>query len=293
MAGYAPLATGEAGGARPGELRDLFAEAPLQGNPLAVFFDGRGLTSERMQALARELNLSETVFLLPADDGSDLRARIFTPSMEMPFAGHPVLGTAVLAARALGTASIRLQTSAGSVAVEVSGRTPTSFFGRMQQPIPTWAEFDRRPALLAALGLSGSGLPVEVYCNGPRHVYVEATDAQTVAALAPDQAALLALGAVGVNCFAGFGSSWKNRMFAPGMGVAEDPATGSAAGPLALHLARHGRIEFGDEIEIDQGVEIGRPSRLLARACGSGAEVESVEVAGAAVLVAEGVFAVD
>ena len=99
------------------------------------------------------------------------------------------------------------------------------------------------------------------------------------------------LGAIlGVNCFAGEGRRWKTRMFAPGGGIPEDPATGSAAGPLAVHLARHGRIAWGDEIEISQGTEIGRPSKLYARVDGSVEALERVEVGGAAVVVARGEF---
>ena len=110
-----------------------------------------------------------------------------------------------------------------------------------------------------------------------------------VAALLPDFSRLAGLDAVlGVNCIAGSGTHWKTRMFAPAAGVTEDPATGSAAGPLALHLARHGRIAFGDEIEISQGVEIGRPSTLFARVDGSADQVERVEVGGSAVIVSRG-----
>src|SRR6185295_16096601 len=103
---------------------------------------------------------------------------------------------------------------------------------------------------------------------GPTHVYVALGSREQVAALAPDMGALRRL-PVGVNCFAGEGRRWKTRMFAPGHGVDEDPATGSAAGPLAVHLARHGRIAFGEEIEIEQGAEIGRPSKLFAVVHGS------------------------
>jgi len=109
--------------------------------------------------------------------------------------------------------------------------------------------------------------------------------------LRPDLARLATLESVlGVNCFAGSGLRWKTRMFAPADGIPEDPATGSAAGPLAVHLARHGRIAFGDEIEISQGAEIGRPSTLYARAEGSAEKVERVEVGGSAVVVARGEF---
>jgi trans-2,3-dihydro-3-hydroxyanthranilate isomerase len=160
----------------------------------------------------------------------------------------------------------------------------------MRQPIPTWQPFEREPELLAALGVARSALPVDAYVNGPRHVYVALESEDAVAALSPDLRALGALGELGVSCVAGSGARWKSRMFAPGLGVAEDPATGSAAGPLAVHLARHARIAFGDEIEIRQGVEIGRPSLLRARAVGSAREIERVEVGGAAVIVARGEF---
>jgi trans-2,3-dihydro-3-hydroxyanthranilate isomerase len=111
-----------------------------------------------------------------------------------------------------------------------------------------------------------------------------------VAALKPDFSALARLPEVGANCFAGSGLSWKTRMFAPSHGVAEDPATGSAAGPLAIHLARHGRIKFGEEIQIRQGAELRRPSLLYARAYGSPEKIERVEVGGSAVTVARGEF---
>jgi trans-2,3-dihydro-3-hydroxyanthranilate isomerase len=133
-------------------------------------------------------------------------------------------------------------------------------------------------------------LPIEAYRNGPVHVYVELADPQAVAALRPDLAAVERLGVYGVNCFASAGGHWKTRMFGPALGVPEDPATGSAAGPLAVHLARHGRIEFGHQIEIEQGVECGRPSRLFARVEGSPAQIDRVAVGGSAVIVARGEY---
>jgi len=161
----------------------------------------------------------------------------------------------------------------------------------MQQPIPTVEAFGPQDELFAALGVSGSELPVELYDLGIRHVYVALSSEEAVAALEPDYAALTRLtGIVGVNCFAGSGTHWKTRMFAPADGVPEDPATGSAAGPLAVHLARHGRIPFGEQIKITQGVEIGRPSTLFARVDGSAERVERVEVGGSAVVVARGEF---
>jgi trans-2,3-dihydro-3-hydroxyanthranilate isomerase len=160
----------------------------------------------------------------------------------------------------------------------------------MQQTIPQWRPYERERDLLRALGLERSGLPVEAYPNGPLQVYVQLESERAVAALRPDFAALIALGEVAANCFAGAARSWKTRVFAPGLGVFEDPATGSAAGPLALHLARHGRIEFGEEIEVRQGLEVGRPSTLYARVEGTGERVDCVEVGGSAVIVAEGEF---
>jgi trans-2,3-dihydro-3-hydroxyanthranilate isomerase len=187
---------------------------------------------------------------------------------------------------------IRLETGAGVVPVALERDGSRIVFGRMEQPIPTVEPLGEREAeLLAALGVERSQLPVELYDNGMKHVYVCLGSEDEVAALRPDLARLAEYGSVlGVNCFAGSGSRWKTRMFAPGGGVDEDPATGSAAGPLALHLARHGRIAFGDEIEISQGAELGRPSTLHARVDGSAEAVERVEVGGSAVIVAHGEF---
>jgi trans-2,3-dihydro-3-hydroxyanthranilate isomerase len=162
-------------------------------------------------------------------------------------------------------------------------------FGRMSQPIPTVRPFERGDELLAALGVPGSELPLELYESGVGNVYVLLPDEEAVAAVEPDLAAVgRIMGDVHANCSAGSGTRWKTRMFAPGDGVPEDPATGSAAGPLAVHLARHGRIAFGEEIEVTQGVEIGRPSTLYARAEGTTERVERVEVGGSAVVVARG-----
>jgi trans-2,3-dihydro-3-hydroxyanthranilate isomerase len=267
---------------------DVFTDTPLEGNPAAVVTDARDIPAGRMQRIAREFNLSETVFVLPAENGGDARVRIFTPSAELPFAGHPVLGTAVVLGEAADTQAITLETGAGAVPVELVRQNGRIVSGRMRQPVPVWEPYDMAGELLAALGLEPSGLPVEAYRNGPRHVYVELRSEQAVASLQPDMGALAKLPGIGVGCFAGAGSRWKSRNFAPALGVPEDPATGSAAGPLAVHLARHGKIPFGQEIEISQGAEIGRPSRLYARAAGTADRVDSVEVAGAAVIVARG-----
>ena len=271
-------------------LLDVFTDTPLQGNQLAVFPDGHEIAARHMQPLARELNLSETVFVLPAQQGGDARIRIFTPTVELAFAGHPVLGTAIVLGAERARDAVSVETGAGSVSVALQGGGARVACGWMQQPIPPWRPYERAAELLQALGVQRSRLPVEAYANGPLHVYVELDSEAQVAALRPDLRALGELEGVGASCFAGAGGSWKTRMFAPALGVAEDPATGSAAGPLAVHLARHGRIAFGEEIEIRQGAELGRPSLLRARAVGSPERIERVEVGGSAVTVARGEF---
>jgi trans-2,3-dihydro-3-hydroxyanthranilate isomerase len=269
---------------------DVFTAEPLAGNQLGVFADGRPFSAEQMQRLAREMNFAETTFVLPSKQGAEALIRIFTPANELPFAGHPVLGSAFVVGTALGLASVVLETGVGLVPIELEREDDRVVFGWMEQPLPSWEQYQHESELLAALGVACSGLPVEAYRNGPMHVYVELEGEEAVAALAPDFAALAGLPAATVNCFAGAGRRWKTRMFAPALGVPEDPATGSAAGPLAVHLARHGRILFGDEIEICQGAEIQRSSVLYARAEGSSDRLEQVAVGGCAVIVARGEF---
>lgn len=271
-------------------VADVFTDVPLTGNPLAVFTDARGLDADAMRALACEIGFSETVFLFPAEDGGHARMRIFTPRSELPFAGHPVLGTAFVLGGPLQLGRIELETGRGVIPVELerddSGRI---VFGRMDLPVPSVSAVDDPEPIFAALGVERSLLPVECYDLGATHVFVCLGSESEVAALRPDLRALDRLGGTGVNCFAGSGTRWKSRMFSPEIGV-EDPATGSAAGPLACHLARHGLIEWGVGIEIEQGDEVGRPSRLHARAHGGHGLIDGVEVGGSAVIVARGEF---
>jgi trans-2,3-dihydro-3-hydroxyanthranilate isomerase len=272
-------------------LADVFTDRPLEGNGLAVFTDAREIPEALLQPLAREMNLSETVFVYPAEGEGHARMRIFTPVSELPFAGHPVLGTAFVLAGPLQLTEIRLETGVGIVPVALEREEGRIVFGRMSQPVPTFRPFERGDELLAALGVEGSRLPLELYESGLGNVYVLLADEQAVAAVVPDLSAVAeVMGTVHANCVAGSGKRWKTRMFAPADGVPEDPATGSAAGPLACHLARHGRIGFGEEIEISQGAEIGRPSALYARVEGSPERIERVEVGGSAVIVARGEF---
>lgn len=269
-------------------IADVFTDEALKGNPVAVFLDATGIDAERMQRIAREMNLSETVFVLPAERDGDVRVRIFTPVNELPFAGHPTLGCAIVLGD--GRDTLSMETAMGTVPFTYDRSRSAALSASMRQPVPTWEPYDQVDELLAALGLAGSTLPVDVYRNGPRHVYVGLPDVPALSALRPDQRALAEHLDVGTNCFAGSGTTWRLRMFSPAYGVAEDAATGSAAGPLAIHLVRHGQVPFGKQIEIWQGVEMGRPSLMLATASGAGQQVAQVEVAGAAVIVARGTF---
>jgi trans-2,3-dihydro-3-hydroxyanthranilate isomerase len=278
------------GGARTWEhlVLDVFTDTPLEGNPLAVFPDATGIPGPLMQRVARELNLSETVFVQPAKRGGDARVRIFTPTQELPFAGHPVLGAAFVVGTRDARDRVRLETGIGIVPVDLERRDGRIVFGWLAQPVPRWRPYEHAGEVLAALGVAGSELPVEAYDNGPLHVYVALPDEDAVAAVRPDLARLARLEGVAVNVVAGVGRRWRTRMFGPGIGVDEDPATGSAAGPLAVHLVRHGQLRAGEELDIRQGLELGRPSRLYARVEGPATRMTAVQVGGAAVVVAQG-----
>jgi trans-2,3-dihydro-3-hydroxyanthranilate isomerase len=267
---------------------DVFTDTPLTGNQLAVFTDARALDEAAMQALALEVGFSESVFVLPPEGDGNVKIRIFTPLTELPFAGHPVLGTAFVLAAPLQLPTIRLETGAGVVAVELDrDESGKLVFGRMEQPVPGVRPFGDVEPLFRALGVESATLPVERYDNGATHILVALASEEEVAALRPDVAALAPFAVTGVDCFAGAGASWKSRMFWP---LGEDAATGSAAGPIACHLARHGLIAWGDDIVIRQGAEIGRPSTLYARADGGDGLIDRVTVGGQAVTVARGEF---
>ena len=269
---------------------DVFTDRPLAGNQLAVFTDARKIPEDVLQPLAREMAFSETVFVYPAERGGHAKLRIFTPASELRFAGHPVLGSAFVLAGPMQLEEIRLETGAGVIPVRLEREGAKIVFGRMQQPVPTVEPSPVDEAeLLDALGVEASQAPIELYDNGMRNVYVVLRDEDEVAALTPDLYRLARLpDVIGFNCSAGAGKSWKTRMFAPADGVPEDPATGSAAGPLAVHLARHGLAPFGEEIVVSQGVELSRPSVLYATVWGTPDRIDRVEVGGGAVVVARG-----
>jgi trans-2,3-dihydro-3-hydroxyanthranilate isomerase len=267
---------------------DVFTDRALTGNQLAVFTDARTVDDATMQALALEIGFSETTFVLPPEAGGQARVRIFNPLAEMPFAGHPVLGTAWVLATPLQRGVVELETGIGIVPVEIDRDESGALeFGRMVQPTPAIRTVEDTDTLFAVLGVDGSELPVELYDNGATHIVVTLGSEAEVAALAPDSSAIARFGVTGVNCIAGAGSSWKNRMFWPN---GEDAATGSAAGPVACHLCRHRLVEWGEWIEISQGVEIGRPSTLFACADGGADGIERVLCGGRAVIVARGEF---
>jgi trans-2,3-dihydro-3-hydroxyanthranilate isomerase len=270
-------------------IADVFTGEPLTGNQLAVYTDARNIPEERLQDIAREMNFSETVFVFPPTDGdAHVHIRIFTPAQELPFAGHPTLGSAFVLAGPLQLTEIRLETGIGVVPVRVDREGARISFGWMTQNVPTWKPYEREADALAALGVERSALPVEEYENGPRFVAIALESQDAVAAVDPSLGELRKLGELGFMTFAGEGDRWKTRMFGPALGVAEDPATGSAAGPLGVHLLRHRLIESGQEIELTQGTEIKRPSKLHVRVTGTPDQIESVEVGGEAVIVANG-----
>ncbi len=269
---------------------DVFTDTPLAGNQLAVFTNAEGLTTATMQALALEMGFSESVFVLRAKDGGHARMRIFTPTSELPFAGHPTLGTAFVLGQPMQTTTIRLETGAGIVPVVLEREGARVVFGWMTQPLPRVEPFAEGAALLAGLGVERSLLPIERYHLGPSHVFVALASRREVLAVQPDYVALARLVDAGICVFASSGARATSRTFAPAHGVKEDAATGSAAGPLAVHLGRHGQLAFGEELVISQGEVIGRPSTLYARAYGSAEALERVEVGGAAVVVAHGEF---
>src|SRR5215471_9616423 len=177
------------------ELCDVFTDRPLAGNALAVFTDADEIDGATMQALARETNLSESAFVLRAGHaGADARIRIFTPTMELPFAGHPTLGSAFVLATPNERDAIRLETARGVIEVRLTRQNGRLVFGWMTQPLPRFELFSATERLEAALGITRSERPIELYDNGPHYVLVELRTAEEVASLRPNLARLEAFG---------------------------------------------------------------------------------------------------
>jgi trans-2,3-dihydro-3-hydroxyanthranilate isomerase len=269
-------------------LCDVFTERPLAGNPLCVFTDARGLDAATMQALAREMNLSETAFVLPPEQGGHARLRIFTPAVELPFAGHPTLGTAFVLGGPMESVGLRLELAIGVVHVKLEREAARIAFGWLTLPPALPLDVENGPQILAALGASSASADLFAHQNGPEHIFVELPSEGAVSVLSPNFSALAHATKAGVFVFFFDGKYCRARCFAPGKGVNEDPATGSAVGPLCASLASSGRLGPGDILRVEQGVEMGRPSTLYARVLPGGA----VELGGSARVVARGQFVI-
>jgi len=268
---------------------DVFTDKALGGNPLAVFREPGKLDAGMMQAIAKELHLSETTFVLPPSSAAaDHRVRIFTPDAELPFAGHPTLGTAFVLAEGK-DGSMRLEEGVGVIRVTLS-----EGFVQMEQPLPafTGTTISRKQAA-DALGLAveevRSDVPIQVGSSGVPFLFVPLANLKAVRrARRPGGIE----GNVYVFAMSGerSGSHAHGRMFAEGLGVSEDPATGGAQGPLGAYIVAHElvRVEPTTRIRVEQGFEIGRPSILDIEVDRTAAAVTAVRVGGRCVPVGGG-----
>ncbi len=288
---------------------DVFTDRPFTGNPLAVFPEAEGLSTEEMQSIAKEMNLSETTFVLPPTDRkARFRLRIFTPASELPLAGHPVVGTCfVLAERGVipleeGTNRIFQECKAGVLPVDIVVRN-----GKVEEVIMTQSpprffdEYGNRPLLAAAVGLPEAellpdDLPAQVVSTAVPQLMVPAASLHHLGRIELDLVALRrVLRETESDCFMIFtrecvhpGGTVHARMFAPGLG--EDPATGSASGALGAYLVKRGlaRANPTARILVEQGYEMGRPSSIHVEVDADDAGPTEVRVGGKAVEVAEG-----
>ena len=299
---------------------DVFTDRPLLGNQLAVFPDARGLTTEQMQAIAREINFSESTFILPAErPDTDIRMRIFTPAVEMPMAGHPTVGStfalAHLGAIPVGTRRFVFGLNVGPTPVDLEWDGDRMAFAWMTQGTPTFSRVVRdRDAVASAIGLRVEdlidNLPIQEVTCGVPYLFVPLRDRDAVDRATGDAVAMLKLPDLSrahpaillfaLDVVSGFSRTSEgrlkdttySRMFAPGLGVLEDPATGSAAGPLGCYLVEHGLVtsEQAREMTNAQGVKMGRASRIHMSITGAPGAITDVKVGGQAVLVARGEF---
>ena len=288
---------------------DVFTEEPLSGNPLAVFVDGRGLAADRMQAVAREMNFSESTFILPPEaPGTDVRMRIFTPATEMPMAGHPTIGSTFALAHTgvirSGLPRFVFGLGVGPIPVDLEWEGERLRFAWMTQRNPTVGPaLDAREAVAAAIGLGATDLapelPVQQVSCGVPFLIVPIRSREGVDQATSDASAFRRLVvSTGINLPiflfamspAGSPDTVYSRMFAPEFGIVEDPATGGASGPLGCYLVRH-RLVSGDaalRITCLQGVAMGRPSRIHVSIASRSDEIVEVKVGGQAVLVGRG-----
>jgi trans-2,3-dihydro-3-hydroxyanthranilate isomerase len=287
---------------------DVFTSRPFAGNPLLVVPDARGLSTAQMQAIAREINYSESTFVLPPDDPRhSYRQRTFVPFKEIPYAGHPTVGTAVVMAAlgkvgVNGETEISIEVGFGPLTLELIREEGSIRRVRMEQGRPAWekplAEGASRVRAAAAIGLPPSALhpdlPMQVVSTGNRTLVLPLRDVASVSEAAADVRALNALekelDVLIAYLFAFDGERVHARAFCPGAGVPEDPATGSAAGPLGIYLALHGALPGGaPHFLVDQGIEMGRPSEIeVTVERGADGAPSGVRVAGSAVLMMQG-----
>lgn len=291
---------------------DVFTDRRREGNQLAVFLDGRGLDAATMQSIAREMNFSESTFILPAEKAdTDVRMRIFTPGAELPMAGHPTIGSTFALAHVARIPSGRdhfvFGLGAGPTRVELKWEGSQLGFAWMDQQLPdiraivVTAEDVVRAVGVDRDAFTRTGLPaIEISCGVP-YILLPLDTRAAVDAAEPDVPALrrlrsaFAVDYVGVYVFTleptEPGVTAYSRMFASGLGIPEDPATGSACGPLGCYLVRHGlgQGEAARKMVNRQGVAMGRPSRIhIAIATDDQRNITRVQVGGQAVLVAEG-----
>ncbi len=304
----------------PGQKRlqfyqaDVFTDEPFGGNPVAVFPDADGLTDEELQRIAREMNLSETVFVFPpTDQAAVVKMRIFTPTQEIPFAGHPVIGTFFVLG-SLGRLALRepvtrvlQECNLGLFPVDIHTHDGVIERVVMAQPTPQFLDVIEEPealfAIARALGISKSAItetrfPVQVVSTGLPVIIVPVRTLTAVRSIVPDVAAIAELsqqyGANGMMVFSTMtveqSSTVHTRMFAPLIGIVEDPATGSASGALGAYLVQHGVVDIRPETEIiaEQGYEIDRPSRILIQVNSDDDAIQGVMVGGESVLVVDG-----
>jgi trans-2,3-dihydro-3-hydroxyanthranilate isomerase len=290
---------------------DVFTSEPLLGNQLAVFPDARGLTTERMQAIAREMNFAESTFILPPErPHTDIRMRIFTPAVEMPMAGHPTVGSTFALAHIgvipHGRQRFVFGLNVGPTPVDLDWDGDRLRFVWMTQAVPTFGPVvAERARVAAAIGLGekdlAADLPVQEISCGVPYLIVPLRDRETVDRAIPRADATLDVPGVSrrqpaILLFAPEvrlkAETTYSRMFAPGLGVMEDPATGSAAGPLGCYLVKHRCVagaEARDIVNV-QGVKMGRASRIYIDITGDADAITGVKVGGQAVLVARGEF---
>jgi trans-2,3-dihydro-3-hydroxyanthranilate isomerase len=293
---------------------DVFTEDPFGGNPVAVFPDAHGLADHQLQQIAREMNLSETVFVLPpTDQAAVVRLRIFTPTQEIPFAGHPVLGTFyVLAQLGLvaatdGITRVMQECNIGLFPVELYAQDGKLTRVVMTQPKPEFLgpvdAMEDVYKIAGALGVAKYAItdmkwPIEVVSTGLPVLIVPVRTLTAVRSIQPNASAIMDIcsrfGANGIMVFTTVtvesSSTVHARMFAPSIGILEDPATGSASGALGAYLVQKGVVDVAPttDIVVEQGYEIERPSQIFVRVESDDDIIKTVKVGGQCVMVVEG-----